>query len=125
MNTNELEKVVSDLSVSNAQHEIRLDKLEEDMTGVKSQVDDIHRIATAVEVITHDTTETKEQLKSFRNEVKEDTTELKQRLVAVENAPMKTTYNLVKEIGKKLAWIVIGALAIILLGILFPNVPWK
>ena len=125
MNTNEIEKVFSELSVSNAQHEVRLDTLEKDMTGVKSQVDDIHRIATAVEVITHDTTETKEQLKSFRNEVKEDTTELKQRLVAVENAPMKTTYNIVKEIGKKVAWIIVGALVIIILGILFPDVPWK
>lgn len=112
-----------------AEHEVRLDNLEEGQKELKHRVEDIHKIATSVELIATNVDHMKgdvSELKDGQSELKEDfrnsQQELKDRIKEVEDAPAKKTASALDAIKEKIIWLVVGGIVTFILVQLLPNI---
>lgn len=112
-----------------AEHEVRLDNLEEGQKELKHRVEDIHKIATSVELIATNVDHMKgdvSELKVGQTELREDfrssQQELKDKIKEVEDAPAKKTASAWDAIKEKIIWLVVGGIVTFILVQLLPNI---
>lgn len=108
---------------------VRLDNVETRLTSVENETKDIHRLATAIELISHDTANTTAAVTEMRADMKEQISGLKdgqdrieERVTNIETEPAKKTASKVEDIKDKLLWLFIGGLAMWLFIELLPNI---
>lgn len=114
-----------------AEHEVRINALESGQKELTHRVEDIHKIATSVELIANnvdhmksDVSELKEGQQELKEDFRQSNQELKDRIKDVENAPDKKKAGKLEAILDKLVWIVIGGIAVYLLTQILPNIKW-
>ena len=112
-----------------AEHEIRLDNLESNQKELTHRVEDIHKIATSVELIANNVDHMKgdvSELKVGQSELKEDfrqsQQELKDKIREVEDAPAKKTASTWDTIKEKIIWLVVGGIVTFILVQLLPSI---
>lgn len=110
-------------------HGVRLDNAEKRLTAVENETKDIHRLATAIELISHDTANTAAAMTEMKTDMKEQISGLKEgqdrldvKVTNLETAPDKKTASKVEDIKDKLLWLFIGGLAMWLFIELLPNI---
>lgn len=110
-------------------HGVRLDNTEKRLTAVENETKDIHRLATAIELISHDTASTAAAMTEMKTDMKEQISGLKdgqdrldEKVTNLETAPDKKTASKVEDIKDKLLWLFIGGLAMWLFIELLPNI---
>lgn len=108
---------------------VRLDNTEKRLTAVENETKDIHRLATAIELISHDTASTAAAMTEMKTDMKEQISGLKdgqdrldEKVTNLETAPDKKTASKVEDIKDKLLWLFIGGLAMWLFIELLPNI---
>lgn len=108
---------------------VRLDNAEKRLTAVENETKDIHRLATAIELISHDTASTAAAMTEMKTDMKEQISGLKdgqdrldEKVTNLETAPDKKTASKVEDIKDKLLWLFIGGLAMWLFIELLPNI---
>lgn len=114
-----------------AEHEVRLKNVEDRQEQLSEKVDDIHKMATSIELIAHDmsymktdVSDLKEGQSELKNDFKKSQEEMKEKIKAVEDAPMKKTVSKVDTIKDKIVWLFIGGVVVYLLTQIFPNIKW-
>lgn len=112
-----------------AEHDVRIGTLEENQKELTHRVEDIHKIATSVELIANNVDHMKgdvSELKDGQAELKEDfrnsQQELKDRIKEVEDAPAKKTASAWDAIKEKIIWLVVGGIVTFILVQLLPNI---
>lgn len=114
-----------------AEHEVRIKNLEDGQKELTRKVEDIHTIATSVELIANnvdhmksDVSELKEGQQELKEDFRQSNQELKDRIKDVEAAPDKKKAGKLDAIFDKLIWIVVGGIAVYLLTQILPNIKW-
>lgn len=112
-----------------AEHDVRIGTLEENQKELTHRVEDIHKIATSVELIANNVDHMKgdvSELKAGQTELKEDfrqsQQDLKDRIKEVEDAPAKKTASLWDSIKEKIIWLFIGGVVAFIFAQLLPNI---
>lgn len=120
---------VSHVEAEVGKHDVRLNNVETRLTSVENETKDIHRLATAIELISHDTANTAAAVTEMRTDMKEQISGLKdgqdrieERVTNIEAEPAKKTASKVEDIKDKLLWLFIGGLAMWLFVELLPNI---
>ena len=120
-----MEKVAA-VEAKVATHDVKIDNQEKRLSAVETETKDIHRIATAIELISKDTASNNAALIEMKAETKEQISELKEgqdrienRVSDIEMAPAKKTASKIEDIKDKLVWLFVGGVAVYLLGQLF------
>ena len=120
-----MEKVAA-VEAKVATHDVKIDNQEKRLSAVETETKDIHRIATAIELISKDTASNNAALIEMKAETKEQISELKEgqdrienRVSDIEMAPAKKTASKIEDIKDKLVWLFVGSVAVYLLGQLF------
>ena len=114
---------IAPIEAAVAAHNVRLDEAERRLTQVETKADDIHRIATAIELISHDTEHTSEALVNLRDDMNANISELKsgqdkiadkqekltEQVVELQQAPAKKTLSKLEEFKGKIFWLIVAA----------------
>lgn len=96
----------------------------EDIEALDHKVDDLHRIATSVEIIANDMSYIKtdiSEVKSGQQELKNSQEDLKNKITDVENSSAKKKEKVIDDLVSKLLWLVIGGLAAGILVYILPQ----
>ena len=124
-----MEEAITRLDKEVAEHGIRIKNLEDNQGQLKEKVDDIHRMATSIELIAHDmsymktdVSELKDGQSELKNDFKKSQEELKDRIQVIEQEPMKKEGSKFVAIKDKLFWIILTAIAVYTLTQLFPGI---
>jgi chromosome segregation ATPase len=113
---------IAPIEAAVAAHNVRLDEAERRLTQVETKADDIHRIATAIELISHDTEHTSEALVNLRDDMNANISELKsgqdkiadkqekltEQVVELQQAPAKKTLSKLEEYKGKIIWLIVA-----------------
>ena len=126
-----MEERLNRLDKQVAEHEIRLKNVEENQVQMKEKVDDIHRMATAIELIAHDmsymktdVSELKDGQSELRSDFKKSQEELRGKIQDIESEPLKKKSSFVDFLKDKALVIIVTGLIIYLLTQLFPQINW-
>ena len=68
---------VANVEAQIGKHDVRLDNAEQRITAVENDTKDIHRLATAIELISHDTANTAAAMTEMKTDMKEQISGLK------------------------------------------------
>lgn len=96
----------------------------EEIKAIDHKVDDLHRIATSVEIIANDMTHIKNdisEVKSGQEELKHNQDDLKSKIVDVENSSARRKEKMVDGVIEKLLWLFIGGIATGMLAYVLPQ----
>lgn len=96
----------------------------EDIKALDYKVDDLHRIATSVEIIANDMSYIKtdiSEVKSGQEELKHSQEDLKNKITDVENSSAKKKEKVVDDILSKILWLVVGGILTGVLAIVLPQ----
>ena len=126
-----MEERLNRLDKQVAEHEIRLKNVEENQVQMKEKVDDIHRMATSIELIAHDmsymktdVSELKDGQSELRSDFKKSQEELRGKIQDIESEPLKKKSSFVDFLKDKALVIIVTGLIIYLLTQLFPQINW-
>ena len=105
-----------------AEHDVRIDKVEKNVSDLTLLTQSVNIIANDVGYIKTDLSEVKADVKSGQNELKVGQDELRQKVATIENAPDKNKSRILDSFVEKIVWAIVGgALAYVLYSIA-PNV---
>lgn len=107
----------NEMSQKLAEHDVLIRETAEDIKALEHKVDDLHRIATSVELIAQDMT----HIKSDISEVKSNQDSMKRDIAEVKNADNQRKALMVDNIKDKLLWLFIGGIAAGLLATVLPQ----
>lgn len=114
-----------------AEHEVRINALESGQKELTHRVEDIHKIATSVELIANnvdhmksDVSELKTGQADLREDFRQSQQELKDKIKDVESAPDKKTASKLDAIKDKAIWLIAGGLLVYILSQILPNIKW-
>jgi predicted nuclease with TOPRIM domain len=127
-----MDEAISKLTTQVAEHEVRIKNVEDNQTQMKEKIDDIHRMATSIELIAHDmsymktdVSELKDGQSELRTDFKKSQEELRGKIQDLELEPIKKESSILKFLKDKAAVIIVTALIIYMLTQLFPQLNWK
>ena len=108
-------------------HGVRLDNTEKRLTAVENETKDIHRLATAIELISHDTANTAAAMTEMKTDMKEQISGLKEgqdrldeKVTNLETAPDKKAASRFENIKVDIWKILIAAAVGYLIAQAFP-----
>lgn len=101
-------------------NEHRLDDHEKKIKELRDKQDAIYELTSSVKSIATDMNYIKEDVK----EVKTGQDKLNEKVTILENRPANETKKRFDDIKDKLIWLIIGGVAVGLLSVLLPNIPW-
>lgn len=108
-------------------HGVRLDNTEKRLTAVENETKDIHRLATAIELISHDTASTAAAMTEMKTDMKEQISGLKdgqdrldEKVTNLETAPDKKAASRFENIKVDIWKILIAAAVGYLIAQAFP-----
>ena len=108
---------------------VRLDNAEKRITKVETQTEEIHRIANAIELISHDTANMNSSFEAMKSDMKEQLADLKTgqehiaaRVNTIENEPAKKAISKLDSVKDKATWLIIGGILLYLLSMVFPQI---
>lgn len=110
---NEHNKDIMELDHRLTQVECQTKSNTEEIKALDHKVDDLHRIATSVEIIANDMTHIKSdisEVKSGQEELKHNQDDLKNKIVDVENSSAKKKEKVIDGILEKLLWLLVGGI---------------
>ena len=96
----------------------------DEIKALDHKVDDLHRIATSVEIIANDMTYIKNdisEVKSGQEELKLNQDDLKNKIIDVENSSAKKKEKMVDGILEKLLWLFVGGIVTGVLAYILPQ----
>ena len=124
--------MISKLNTQVAEHEVRIKNVEENQAQMKEKVDDIHRMATSIELIAHDmsymktdVSELKDGQSELRSDFKKSQEEIRGKFQDIETEPLKKKSSFLDFIKDKALVIIVTGLIIYILTQLFPQINWK
>lgn len=124
--------IISRLDKEVAEHGIRIKNLEDNQGQLKEKVDDIHRMATSIELIANDmsymktdVSELKDGQMELKNDFKKSNEEIRGKIQEIEEEPMKKESSKFEAIKDKIFWIILTAIVVYLLTQLFPMINWN
>lgn len=127
-----MDELISKLSTQVAEHEVRIKNVEENQAQMKEKVDDIHRMATSIELIAHDmsymktdVSELKDGQSELRSDFKKSQEEIRGKFQDIETEPLKKKSSFLDFIKDKALVIIVTGLIIYILTQLFPQINWK
>lgn len=115
----------NDLSVTVAEHGVKLTNIEDRIVNIEEKVDNIHRLTTSVEKIANDMTYIKSdvaEVKSSQKELKDNQESLKNKILEVENEPNKRKVSMLDNIWMSLVLLAAGGFVTYLLSQVFPAI---
>lgn len=101
-------------------NEHRLDDHDAEILKLRDKQDAIYDLTSSVKSIATDMTYMKEDVK----EVKSGQDILNEKVTVLENRPANETKKKIDEITEKLLWLLIGGIAVNILSMILPNIPW-
>lgn len=101
-------------------NEHRLDDHDQELRDLREKQDAIYDLTSSVKSIATDMTYIKEDVK----EVKSGQDKLNEKVTILENRPANETKKKVDGLTEKLLWLVIGGIAVGVLTMILPNIPW-
>lgn len=101
-------------------NEHRLDAHDNEIKELREKQDAIYDLTSSVKSIATDMTYIKEDVK----EVKSGQDKLNEKVTILENRPANETKKRVDGITMNLLWLFIGGLAVSILSMILPNIPW-
>lgn len=101
-------------------NEHRLDDHDAELRELRDKQDAIYDLTSSVKSIATDMTYIKEDVK----EVKSGQDKLNEKVTILENRPANETKKSIDGIKEKLIWLIIGGIAVGILSIILPNIPW-
>lgn len=127
-----MDDMISKLNTQVAEHEVRIKNVEENQAQMKEKVDDIHRMATSIELIAHDmsymktdVSELKDGQSELRSDFKKSQEEIRGKFQDIETEPLKKKSSFLDFIKDKALVIIVTGLIIYILTQLFPQINWK
>ncbi|MBO7212342.1 MAG: hypothetical protein J6V44_15250 [Methanobrevibacter sp.] len=127
-----MDELISKLNTQVAEHEVRIKNVEENQAQMKEKVDDIHRMATSIELIAHDmsymktdVSELKDGQSELRSDFKKSQEEIRGKFQDIETEPLKKKSSFLDFIKDKALVIIVTGLIIYILTQLFPQINWK
>lgn len=101
-------------------NEHRLDDHDAELRELRDKQDAIYDLTSSVKSIATDMTYIKEDVK----EVKSGQDKLNEKVTILENRPANETKKSIDGIKEKLLWLIIGGIAVGVLSMILPNIPW-
>lgn len=101
-------------------NEHRLDDHDAELRELREKQDAIYDLTSSVKSIATDMTYIKEDVK----EVKSGQDKLNEKVTILENRPANETKKKLDGITEKLLWLIIGGIAVGVLSMILPNIPW-
>lgn len=101
-------------------NEHRIDDHDKEIRELREKQDTIYDLTSSVKSIATDMTYIKEDVK----EVKSGQDKLNEKVTILENRPANETKKRIDGITEKLLWLFIGGLAVGILSMVLPNIPW-
>lgn len=127
-----MDDMIGKLNAQVAEHEVRIKNVEENQAQMKEKVDDIHRMATSIELIAHDmsymktdVSELKDGQSELRSDFKKSQEEIRGKFQDIETEPLKKKSSFLDFIKDKALVIIVTGLIIYILTQLFPQINWK
>lgn len=127
-----MDELINRLNTQVAEHEVRIKNVEENQAQMKEKVDDIHRMATSIELIAHDmsymktdVSELKDGQSELRSDFKKSQEEIRGKFQDIETEPLKKKSSFLDFIKDKALVIIVTGLIIYILTQLFPQINWK
>lgn len=101
-------------------NEHRLDEHDSELRELRDKQEAIYELTSSVKSIATDMTYIKEDVK----EVKSGQDKLNEKVTILENRPANETKKSIDGIKEKLLWLIIGGIAVGVLSMILPNIPW-
>lgn len=101
-------------------NEHRLGEHDAELRELREKQDAIYDLTSSVKSIATDMTYIKEDVK----EVKSGQDKLNEKVTILENRPANETKKRIDGITEKILWLFIGGIAVGLLSMILPNIPW-
>lgn len=119
-NYTELAVHIQEVDSRSKSNEHRLDTHDNAIKELREKQDAIYDLTSSVKSIATDMTYIKEDVK----EVKSGQDKLNEKVTVLENRPANETKKRIDGITEKLLWLLIGGIAVGILSMILPNIPW-
>lgn len=111
---------VQEVDSRSRSNEHRLDDHDAELRELRDKQDTIYELTSSVKSIATDMTYIKEDVK----EVKSGQDKLNEKVTVLENRPANEAKKRIDGITEKLLWSIIGGIAVGILSMLLPDIPW-